>query len=113
MKKSLTVIIGFVHDFASGCWAATVFAVAFLDARVADNGPTVVLAELEQSFFWIGIACIAVVFATGAGRTFTYVDQHYGPEAERQRRRLLIVKHLILVVVFGAGTAWQYAMAFG
>jgi hypothetical protein len=54
-----------------------------------------------------------VVIATGAGRTFTYVDQHYGPEAESQRRRLLIIKHLILVVVFGAGTAWQYAMAFG
>ena len=113
MKNALTVIIGFVHDFASGGWAATVFAVAYIDARESDQGATAVLGELERSFFWIGIACIAVVFATGAGRTFTYVDQHYGPEAERQRRRLLIIKHVVLVVVFGAGTVWQYTMAFG
>ena len=113
MKNTLTVIIGFVHDFASGCWAATVFAVAFLNAR--ESGPEIaaLLGELERSIFWIGIASIVVVFATGAGRTFTYVDQHYGPEAERQRRRLLIIKHVVLVVVFGAGTAWQYSMAFG
>jgi len=113
VKKTLTVIIGFVHDFASGCWAATVFAVAFLDAREPAPETATLLGELERSFFWIGIASILVVFATGAGRTFTYVDQHYGPEAERQRRRLLIIKHVVLVVVFGAGTAWQYAMAFG
>jgi uncharacterized membrane protein len=113
VKKALTVIIGFAHDFASGCWAATVFAVAYLDANESDHGGAELLGELERSFFWIGIASILVVIATGAGRTFTYVDQHYGPEAESQRRRLLIIKHLILVVVFGAGTAWQYAMAFG
>lgn len=113
MKNTLTVIIGFVHDFASGCWAATVFAVAYLDSRVIDEGISAVLGELERSFFWIGIVCIVVVFATGAGRTFTYVDQHYGPDAERQRRRLLIIKHAVLATVFGAGTAWQYAMAFG
>ncbi len=113
MRRSLTVVIGFVHDFASGCWAATVFAVAFLDSRKVDIATTALLGELERSFFWIGIACIVVVFATGAGRTFTYVDQHYGPEAERQRRRLLIIKHVVLVLVFGAGPAWQYAMTFG
>jgi len=113
VKSVLTVIIGFVHDFATGCWAATVFAVAYLDFKGHDPGTIAVLGELERSFFWIGVACIVVVFATGAGRTFTYVDQHYGPEAERQRRRLLIIKHVLLVVVFGAGTAWQYAMAFG
>ena len=113
MKSALTVIIGFVHDFASGCWAATVFAVAFLDAGEPAPETAALLGELERSFFWIGIASIVAVFATGAGRTFTYVDQHYGPEAERQRRRLLIIKHVVLVVVFGAGTAWQYAMAFG
>jgi uncharacterized membrane protein len=113
VRSALTVIIGFIHDFASGCWAATVFAVVFLDSREVDLTTTALLGELERSFFWIGIACIVVVFATGAGRTFTYVNQHYGPESERQRRRLLIIKHVVLVLVFGAGTAWQYALAFG
>ena len=113
MKSAVTVVIGFVHDFASGCWAATVFAVAFLDAKEVNRELSALLGELERSFFWIGIACIVVVFATGAGRTFTYVDLHYGPEAERQRRRLLIIKHAVLIIVFGAGTAWQYIMAFG
>lgn len=113
MKGALTVVVGFVHDFASGCWAATVFAVAYIDSREVEEGAAALLGGLERSFFWIGIACIVVVFATGAGRTFTYVDHHYGPDAEGQRRRLLIIKHVLLIVVFGAGTAWQYLMAFG
>ena len=29
MKKALTIVIGFIHDFAAGCWAATVIAVYY------------------------------------------------------------------------------------
>jgi hypothetical protein len=53
MNKSLTIFIGFIHDFAAGFWVATVFAVLALTS--------VVLALL-----------------TGMGRTITYIENYYG-----------------------------------
>lgn len=113
MKALLSVIVGFVHDLATGCWAATVVAVWYLDRQVAGVEAGVVLAELEKGFFAAGLVCVGLVFATGAGRTFTYVPNFYGAEGEKQRRRLLIRKHVLLLIVFGSGTWWQYTMAFG
>lgn len=109
----VTISVGFVHDFATGCWAATVIAVAYLDSRSVTPDVASVLNGLERLFFAMGIGCAVVVFATGAGRTFTYVDGVYGASAERDRRRALILKHVVLVVVFGAGILWQYGMAYG
>ena len=114
MKKSLTVVNGFVHDFAAGCWAATVLAVWWLEQAVRSAPEAAaVLTGLQEQFFWIGLGCTALVFATGAGRGFSYVDNFYGEETEAQRRRMLILKHILLLRVFGLGTWWQYRLAFG
>lgn len=112
MKKALTIIIGFVHDFAAGCWAATVLAIYWLSRQVysVEVGP--VILGLKKQLFWTGIICVITVFATGAGRTFTYVDNVYGPDAEKRRRRLLMIKHIVLLTVFGLGIWWQYSMTF-
>jgi hypothetical protein len=40
------------------------------------------LDGLERQFFWVGIGCIVIVLAAGAGRTFTYVNNVYGQDAE-------------------------------
>jgi uncharacterized membrane protein len=114
VRRALTIFNGFVHDFAAGTWAATVFAVWWVRSAAAFPQAEAVLRGLMQQFFWLGAACVILVMATGAGRTFTYawVGDVYGPEAERLRRRLLIAKHVVLLLVFGAGTAWQYALAF-
>lgn len=113
MKKTLTIIVGFVHDWAAGCWGATLLGVWWLE-RVLAGHPQVapVLEGIQRDFFRIGIACIALVMATGAGRTFTYVEGFYGPDAEARRRRLLIVKHVIMLVLFCGGTIWQWSLAF-
>ncbi len=113
MKSSLTIFIGFVHDFAAGCWAASVAALYWLQGQ--NLGPELLmgLADLRKRFFYAGLACILIVMITGAGRTFTYVDNVYGAEAEQKRKKMLIVKHLLLLIVFGCGTYWQYRMAFG
>lgn len=115
MKKALTIFIGFLHDFAAGCWAASVVVVYWLD-RIAGREPGLrhVLDGLERWFFWAGLWCIAVVLIAGAGRTFTYtyIGTVYGEEAEHIRRRMLIIKHIVLIAVFGLGTWWQYSLAF-
>lgn len=113
MHKALTIFIGFLHDFAAGCWAATVLAVYWVD-RVAAQRPELkpALDGLERQFFWAGVGCTSVVFLAGMGRTFTYVDNVYGAEAEQARRRLLMIKHIVLFTAFGLGTWWQYGLVF-
>ena len=115
MKKGFTIFIGFLHDFAAGCWAASVPAVYWLD-RVASQRPELkpVLDGLERQFFWAGIACVAVVLLAGMGRTFTYayIGNVYGEDAEKLRKKMLIVKHVVLMLIFGTGIYWQYSMVF-
>ena len=110
MKRTLTIIIGFIHDFAGGCWAATVLAVYRLDKVILEPQSQAAVRSLQNELFYIGIACTLFVFGAGAGRTFTYVQNVYGEDAERSRRKLLMAKHVILIVTFGLGTYWQYTM---
>ena len=114
MKRARTIFIGFVHDFAAGCWAATVLAVWRLD-RVEDEALRQAVAMLQREFFYIGLVCIGVVLLAGIGRTFTYayIGSVYGKESEEFRRKMLIVKHVFLLSTFGLGTYWQWTMAFG
>ncbi len=113
MNKALTIFIGFLHDFAAGIWLATVLTVYWLD-RASGKNPALqsTLSDLERDLFYIGIACVLIVLTGGAGRTFTYVDNVYGKDYERQRRKMLVIKHIILITVFGLGIYWQYTMVF-
>jgi putative copper export protein len=112
MKKMCTILIGFIHDLAAGCWAATVLAVYRLDKVNPGPESQAALSALQKEFFSIGIACIFIVFGAGAGRTFTYVQNVYGEDAEKSRRNLLLTKHAILLIAFGLGTYWQYTMTY-
>lgn len=113
LKKVAVVLNGFVHDFATGYWLAAMIAIYLLHGlqgsypQVAD-----LLGRIERFFFWNTVGAVVVIFATGGMRTFTYVDNFYGPEAERTRRRMLVVKHVVLIAVFTAGGFWAYTMAF-
>ncbi len=108
------MLVGFVHDFAAGCWAATVLAVWWLERSLGgEPAVTTALEALQRQFFWMGVGCTCLVLATGAGRGFSYVEDFYGAEAEAQRRRMLILKHVVLLAIFGTGTWWQYRLALG
>jgi uncharacterized membrane protein len=113
LRKAAVVLNGFIHDFATGYWLAAMITILFLH-RFRESNPAVavLLNRIEQFFFWNTIAAVFVIFATGGMRTFTYVDNFYGPEAERTRRRMLVSKHFVLIAVFAAGGLWAYAMAF-
>lgn len=113
MKKSITIFVGFIHDFAAGCWAATVLAIYWLH-NLQSSSPELarIIAPLENDFFYLGIACVCIVLLTGMGRTFTYIENIYGANAEKLRRKMLVAKHTLLFGIFGTGTYWQYTMAF-
>lgn len=113
MKKAFTIFVGFLHDFAAGCWVASVLAVWWLD-RAENADLARVISHIKRDFFYIGIACIAVVLLAGAGRTFTYayIGSVYGEESEKFRRNMLVAKHVFLLSAFALGTYWQYTMVF-
>jgi len=113
INKTFVILNGFVHDFAAGIWLAAIATIALLHrAHTAHAGITGVINALEHQFFWASVAAMVLIMATGAGRTFTYVENWYGPEAERVRRRMLIVKHGILFACFGAGYLFVYGKVF-
>ena len=113
LHKSLVILNGFVHDFAAGIWLAVIATIALLHrAHTAQPEITGVINALEHQFFWASVVAAVLVMATGAGRTFTYVENWYGPDAERVRRRMLIVKHVILFTCFGAGYFVIYSKVF-
>ena len=113
MKKAATIFVGFLHDFAAGIWLATVLAVWWLERAMLPDVVDI-LTPLQRQFFFIGLACTAIVFLAGMGRTFTYayIGSVYGEQSEAMRRKMLIIKHIGLLGVFGLGTWWQYTMAF-
>ena len=116
MKKAFTIFIGFLHDFAAGCWGASVLAVYRIHREVLERGELrVILSGLMREFFYLGLACLTLVLLAGLGRTFTYayIGSVYGEQSEQLRRKMLIVKHIVLFSVFGAGTWWHYSMVFG
>lgn len=69
-----------------------------------------VLISLEKDFFYAGLIFVGVVLITGMGRTFTYIENFYGPDAEKVRKKMLVIKHIILFIIFGSGISWQYTM---
>jgi len=97
MNKSLTIFIGFIHDFASGFWAATVFVVYWLHRlQLANPDIASSLRLMGIEFFYFGLASVVFVLLTGMGRTFTYIENYYGKDAEKLRKKMLAVKHILL-----------------
>lgn len=113
IKKSAIVLNGFIHDFAAGYWLAAIVAISVLHrSHLARPEVVDTLNFLEGTFFWQSMAAMVIILATGAGRTFTYVENWYGPDAEKMRRRMLIVKHIILFAAFGAGYLFVWGKVF-
>ena len=91
LKKTLVVLNGFIHDFAAGIWLATIVTIVVLhNAHLKDPAVVNALNPLERLFFWGSVVAAVIIMATGAGRTFTYVDNWYGEDAERERRKALM-----------------------
>ena len=113
MKKALIILNGFIHDFAAGIWLAAIATITLLhNAHVREQTLITILNEIERRFFWASVVAMILIMATGAGRTFTYIVNWYGEDAERIRRRMLIIKHLALLICFGVGYLWVWGRFF-
>jgi putative copper export protein len=94
--------LGFVHDFAAGCWAATALAVLWLGRLDFPEDARPLVQAVLVRFFWVGVGCVVAVFATGASRS--------GEPSPGMRS--LLLQHAALLAIFGAATVWEWAVVF-
>ncbi|MCL7413649.1 MAG: hypothetical protein M8353_08555 [ANME-2 cluster archaeon] len=113
LKHTAVVLNGFIHDFATGFWLSAMIVIYSLHRSQQEYQSIAgTLNILERFFFWTSLAAVVIIFATGGIRSFTYVDNFYGEETEQARRKMLITKHIILLVVFGIGAYLGYSMTY-
>ena len=107
IKKVSLILNSFIHDFASGYWLSAVIVVQLLD-RFRFQSPDVgdILRHIQVFFFWNTVGAVIVVLATGAGRMMNYETNLLSEEVEPVRRRLLTIKHIVLLLIYGAGQWW-------
>jgi uncharacterized membrane protein len=112
MKKVLAVINAYIHDFASALWLATVLVVYWTHSYRIPAGTEAFFSSFKKDFFIMGVVSLAVIMITGIGRTYTYKKGEFGAESEKKRKEILIVKHILGFIIYGAGTYWQYTMVY-
>jgi putative copper export protein len=115
MREKLTILNAFIHDVATGTWIGTLVLLTILHQET--QRPVWILAAplvpaLEKKFLVLTWTSLAVIMLTGVVRMVTWKVFGWTGDVERDRIKLLKVKHALLGIVFAAGTAWQVAIVY-
>jgi len=112
--KALVVVNNFVHDLSTGLWVSSIVVIYLLDMKTRSLVGLLVspaLHDVMKTFFWLGIASIVVILATGSARLLYYRTESAGEDGQI-KKSLLIVKHVLFTFVFIGGTYLAYIYAF-
>ncbi|MDO9108215.1 MAG: hypothetical protein Q7U89_04395 [Coriobacteriia bacterium] len=103
----------FLHDMATGTWAACLLVLWVLAGRIFGMGPeaTGALRDSMALVFWMLVAALVIVSVTGAFRLVYWRTTTPAHELSA-KRRALVIKHIVFLVVYGGGTLWAWALAF-
>ncbi len=106
------IVNNFLHDMATGTWAASVLVIAVLDPRAAAASAEASAALLEamRAVLWLLLAALAVIAVTG-GIRLAYWRREAAPDEVAAKRKALLVKHAAFL--YGAGTAWAWSAVAG
>ena len=101
----------FLHDMATGTWAACLLVLWLLSRRVPamPEDAALALADAMSAVFWLQVAALVVLVVTGAVR-LAYWRSHTAAADLAAKRRALIVKHVAFIVLYGAGTAAGWSL---
>lgn len=108
------IVNNFLHDMATGTWAACVLVIAVLDPRAA-AAPAEAAAALSEAMrlvLWLLLGALAVIAATG-GIRLAYWRREAAPDEVAAKRKALLVKHVAFLLAYGAGTAWALIAVAG
>jgi hypothetical protein len=116
MREKLTILNAFVHDVATGTWIGTLVLLTILHRETRSAAwvlASPLLPALERKFLLLTWVSLGVIVATGVVRMVTWKVFGWTGDVERDRIKLLKVKHALLGIAFAAGTAWQVALVYG
>jgi putative copper export protein len=101
----------FLHDMATGTWAACVLVVWLLAGRRSGIPPEAAAALLDamRLVFQLALVALIVIGATGGVR-LAYWRRQTDPSELAQKRRALLVKHAAFAAVYGCGTVWLWSL---
>ena len=116
MREKLTILNAFLHDVATGTWIGTLVLLTILHHETAKPawllaGPLV--PGLERKFLVLTWVSLVVIGLTGVFRMLTWKVFGWTGDVERDRIRLLKIKHALLGIAFTAGTVWQVMLVYG
>ncbi|AVX20866.1 hypothetical protein SAMN02745885_02037 [Carboxydocella sporoproducens DSM 16521] len=103
MKDWLIVTNSFIHDTATGLWLAGLF---LLGKIKASYGQDALFWELNT---WVWLALV-LILVTGALRGISFRYYGWTGDVARERKRLLLIKHGILGVVWTAGLIYHWQL---
>lgn len=110
-RRYFWIVNNFLHDMATGTWAACVLVVWLLAGRRVGM-PAAAAAALADSMlavFRLSLVALVVIGATGGVR-LGYWRRQTGADELGQKRRALLVKHALFAVIYGGGTVWLYSL---
>jgi uncharacterized membrane protein len=116
MREKLTILNAFVHDVATGTWIGTLVLLTVFHHETQKAAwllAAPLVPGLERKFLLLTWVSLAVIMATGVVRMITWKVFGWTGDMERDRIKLLKIKHALLGVVFAAGTAWQVVLVYG
>jgi len=110
-RRYLWIVNNFLHDMATGTWAACVLVVWLLAGRRVGMPAEAARAtgDAMAAVFKLALAALVVIGATGGVR-LGYWRRQAAPDELMQKRRALLVKHALFAVLYGGGTLWLYSL---
>ena len=101
---------------STGTWAACILVILVLRGYRAAAIPEAAeaLQAAQWTVFWLLVGALVVLAITG-GVSMSYWKARAIAlgESLEVHRRLLWVKHILFVLIYGAGTAWMWLLIKG
>lgn len=101
----------FLHDMATGTWAACLAVLLVLSARLGGMPAEAAeaLGDAMVLVFWLLVGALVALTVTGALR-LAYWRAQAAPGELSAKRRALIVKHIAFLAIYGGGTLWAWLL---
>lgn len=110
-RRYLWTINNFLHDLATGVWAACVLVVWMLAGRRVGMPAEAAgaLTATMVALFKLSIVSLVVIGGTGGVR-LGYWRRQSDPDDLEHKRKALLVKHALLIGGYGVGTWWLWSL---
>lgn len=108
-RAQLSLLNVYLHDIATGTWIASIALVTLVHFRTRGPewaGAAPFVPALVGELAAVAWASLATVLATGVVRMITWKVLGWGGAAALDHDEFLKVKHAVLGLAFGGGTAW-------